>query len=581
MERYDLIIRNGEIYDGSGGAPIKGDVAIQDGRIAAVGKVDGTGREEIDATGKIVTPGFVDVHTHYDGQATWENRLAPSSNHGVTSVVMGNCGVGFAPCRPGQHDMLVKLMEGVEDIPEVVMTEGLPWNWETFPEYLNALAERKLDIDCAAQAPHSAIRVYVMGERGARREAATSEDLAKMRAVTAEAVRAGALGVSTSRNLLHRTKAGELAPSLHSDEEELIALAGGLKDAGAGVYQIIPDIVGDAREEFGLMRRIAEASGRPLSFSLLQMPTGDPTSWSTYLGLLNEANADGVAMKAQVFPRPVGMLYGLDLSFHPFTLKPSFRALEDLPLADKVKAMRDPEMRARLLAEESEDTNIVSIKTVKNFRFCFPMGDPPNYEPNLEDRLDQQASLRGMTVEEYSYDLLLENDGKAIFFMPGANYREGNLDAAQTMMNHEHGVLGLGDGGAHYGMICDASYPTFYLERFVRDAPAGQKVALAAAIRALALEPALLVGLKDRGRLTVGYKADVNIIDLEKLKLRTPDVVRDLPAGGRRLRQQADGYVATVVSGKVTYRDGVHTGELPGRLIRGAQDVARQPEAVA
>jgi N-acyl-D-amino-acid deacylase len=571
MAHYDLIIRGGEIHDGLGGPALIGDVAILDGRIAAVGQVDGSATEEIDATGKLVTPGFIDIHTHYDGQATWENRMAPSSNHGVTSVVMGNCGVGFAPCRPQQHEMLVELMEGVEDIPEVVMTEGLPWNWETFPQYLDALDQRPLDIDVAAQLPHSALRVFVMGERGARKEAPTTDDLAEMRRLTAEAIRAGALGVTTSRNLLHRTKAGDLAPSLHSEEDELLALASGLKDAGAGVYQIIPDIIGDATDEFGIMRRIAEEAGRPLSFSLLQMPTGDPQAWRKSLRLLDVANADGVKMRAQVFPRPVGMLYGLDLSFHPFSLHPSFRPLLNLSLAEKVEAMKDPELRQRLLMEEPEDTNPVSIKTVNNFRFSYLMGNPPNYEPDLEDQIERQAHLRNMTVNEYAYDLLMQDEGRAIFFLPGANYREGNLNAAREMVSHPHTVLGLGDGGAHYGMICDASFPTFYLQTWVRDALPEHKVQLPRAIRALTHEPAMTVGLADRGQLAVGFKADVNVIEMDRLKLHRPTVVRDLPAGGKRLRQEADGYVATVVGGQVTYRDGVHTGALPGKLVRGAQ----------
>jgi N-acyl-D-aspartate/D-glutamate deacylase len=571
MAEHDLVIRGGEVHDGLGGAGRIGDVAIKDGRIVEVGKVAGAGVQEIDAAGMIVTPGFVDIHTHYDGQATWEHRMAPSSNHGVTTVLMGNCGVGFAPCRPDQHDLLVKLMEGVEDIPEVVMTEGLPWNWETFPEYLDALDQRALDIDVAAQLPHSALRVFVMGERGAQREAPTSEDLSMMRALPAEAVRAGALGVSTSRNLIHRTKAGELAPSLHSEEDELVALAQGLKDAGAGVFQIIPDIVGDARKEFGLMRRIAEAAGRPLSFSLLQMPVGDRAAWRTYLDQLDQANAEGVSIKAQVYPRPVGMLYGLDLSFHAFCLHPSFRPLLDLPLEEKVKAMRDPAMRAQLLSEHPVDTNPVSVKIAEAFRFAYEMGSPPNYEPNPEDMIQRQAELRNLTPYEYVYDLMLKDEGRAILFQPGANYRDGNLDAARTMAAHPHTVLGLGDGGAHYGMICDASFTTFFLQNWVRDAEGAKKVDLGQAIRALTDEPARAVGLNDRGRLAPGYKADVNVIDMDRLELKTPTVARDLPAGGKRLRQEADGYAVTVKSGQVTYREGVHTGLLPGGLVRGGQ----------
>ena len=571
MADYDLVIRGGEIHDGLGNPGIIGDVAISGDRIVAVGTITGSGTQEIDARGKLVTPGFVDVHTHYDGQATWEHRMTPSSGHGVTSVVMGNCGVGFAPCKPDEHQMLVSLMEGVEDIPEVVMTAGLPWNWETFPQYLDALDARELDIDVAAQLPHSALRVYVMGERGARREAPTTEDLAEMRRLTTEAVRAGALGVTTSRNMLHRTRAGELAPSLNSPEDELMALAGGLRDAGAGVYQLIPDIHGEAADEFTLMRRVAAAAGRPLSFSLLQMATGDEHGWSQYLQALEQANADGLKIKGQVYPRPVGLLFGLDLSFHPFSLHPSFRPLAELPLADKVAAMRDPALRAQLLSEVPTDTNPFFLAIVEASTATYVMGEPPVYDPAASDRLDRIAKREDRTPAEVAYDLLLDNDGRTILFLPGANYRDGNLDAAREMCTHPDTIIGLGDGGAHYGVICDASFPTFYLQYFVRDAEAGKAVPLAAAIRSLTDVPARAVGLNDRGRLAVGYKADLNVIDLAGLALHAPTMARDLPAGGKRLRQLADGYVATIKSGTVTYRDGVHSGALPGRLVRGEQ----------
>ena len=571
MATFDLVIRGGEIHDGSGAPGFVGDVGITGDRIMAIGVLEGDGAEEIDARGQIVTPGFVDIHTHYDGQATWEHRMTPSSGHGVTSVVMGNCGVGFAPCRPHQHDLLVKLMEGVEDIPEVVMTAGLPWNWETFPEYLDALSARQLDIDVAAQLPHSALRVYVMGERGARREAPTADDLAQMRALTTEAIKAGALGVTTSRNLLHRTRAGELAPSLNSPEDELLALAHGLRDAGAGVYQLIADIFGEAKDEFGLMRRVAEAAGRPLSFTLLQMATGDENGWRDYLRALEDANAAGVTITGQVYPRPVGLLFGLDLSFHPFSLHPSFRPLADLPLADKVAALRDPAMKARLLAESPADTNPFFLQIVEASTASYVMGDPPVYDPDPEDRIDRQAQRLGMSPAERAYDLLLENDGRTILFLPGANYRDSNLEAAREMCLHPNTVLGLGDGGAHYGVICDASFTTFFLEKFVRDAAPGMAVALPVAIQALTDAPARAVGLCDRGRLAVGYKADVNVIDLAVLRLHAPSMARDLPAGGKRLRQEATGYRVTVKSGVVTYRDGVPSGALPGRLVRGAQ----------
>ena len=572
MADFDLIIRGGMVHDGLGGAPRIVDIAVKDGRIAAMGAVSGSATEVISAAGLIVTPGFVDVHTHYDGQATWENRLAPSSGHGVTSVVMGNCGVGFAPCKPEQRDILVKVMEGVEDVPEVVMTEGLPWNWETFPQYLDALDARRFDVDVAAQLPHSALRVFVMGDRAAGHEPPSADDLSQMRRLTAEAIRAGALGVSTSRNMLHRTKAGELAPSLFSEEDELAALAEGLKDAGRGVFQIIPAPMGDARSEFALMRRLAERSGRPLSYTLIQMPAGDPDAWRQSLEALSAAAKDGLQMRAQVAPRPVGMFYGLDLSFHPFAFHPSYKKIAHLPRTERVARMQDPHFRAQLLSEQPEDTNTVNVKTVKSFQYAYVWGEDANYEPELADRIDQRAKAAGLSVEEYAYDLLLANDGKAIFYQPGANYRERNLDAVREMLGHPQSVVGLADGGAHYGMICDASFPTYFLARWARDASEAQRIALPQAIAALTSEPATLAGLNDRGRLEVGLKADINVIDLDRLKVHVPSVVYDLPAGGRRMRQLADGYVATIVSGKVTYRNGEHTGELPGRLIRGPQE---------
>ncbi|MBP6813266.1 MAG: amidohydrolase family protein [Burkholderiaceae bacterium] len=572
MADFDLIIRGGMVHDGLGGAPRIVDIAVKDGRIAAMGAVSGSATEVISAAGLIVTPGFVDVHTHYDGQATWENRLAPSSGHGVTSVVMGNCGVGFAPCKPEQRDILVKVMEGVEDVPEVVMTEGLPWNWETFPQYLDALDARSFDVDVAAQLPHSALRVFVMGDRAAGHEPPSADDLSQMRRLTAEAIRAGALGVSTSRNMLHRTKAGELAPSLFSEEDELAALAEGLKDAGRGVFQIIPAPMGDARSEFALMRRLAERSGRPLSYTLIQMPAGDPDAWRQSLEALSAAAKDGLQMRAQVAPRPVGMFYGLDLSFHPFAFHPSYKKIAHLPRTERVARMQDPHFRAQLLSEQPEDTNTVNVKTVKSFQYAYVWGEDANYEPELADRIDQRAKAAGLSVEEYAYDMLLANDGKAIFYQPGANYRERNLDAVREMLGHPQSVVGLADGGAHYGMICDASFPTYFLARWARDASEAQRIALPQAIAALTSEPATLAGLNDRGRLEVGLKADINVIDLDRLKVHVPSVVYDLPAGGRRMRQLADGYVATIVSGKVTYRNGEHTGELPGRLIRGPQE---------
>ncbi|MFM5954006.1 MAG: N-acyl-D-amino-acid deacylase family protein [Novosphingobium sp.] len=568
MAHYDLIIRGGTIYDGTGAPGAVGDVAVKDGRIAAIGTISGDADEVIDAAGRIVTPGFVDVHTHFDGQVTWEQRLSPSSGHGVTTAVMGNCGVGFAPCRPGERETLVKLMEGIEDIPEVVMVEGLPWNWETFPEYLDALGKRRFDIDVAAQIPHSALRVYVMGDRAARKEAPTAGDLAAMRALVAEGITAGAFGVTTSRNVMHRTKAGDLAPSLYSDVDELCALAGGLNDADAGVFQIIPAPAEPAEVEFPILRQIAETSGRPISFTLLEVPGQPGEGWKFHLDGLSQAAADGLTMTGQVAPRPVGMFFGLDLSLHHLSSHPSYKAIAHLPLAERVAKLRAPELRAALLAEQPEDTNPTTLALIAAFRAAYQWDDTPNYEPQRDDRVDARAVAAGVSLDEYAYDALLGNAGQAVFYLPAANFTQGHLGPVRTMLGHPNTVMALADGGAHYGLICDASFPTFFLQRWARDAAPDERIVLPAAIAELTSRPAALVGLTDRGRIAVGMKADLNVIDLDGLKLHVPTIEYDLPAGGKRMHQKVDGITVTVVSGVVTYREGQHTGALPGRLVR-------------
>lgn len=568
---YDLVIRGGKIVDGSGTGVFDGDVAIDAGVIAAVGVVAERGREEIDANGCIVTPGFVDIHTHYDGQIMWENRLYPSSGHGVTTVVMGNCGVGFAPCRADHRDMLVEVMEGVEDIPEVVMTEGLPWNWETFPDYLNALDDRRADVDFAAQVPHSAVRVYVMGSRGAAREPATADDLSAMTSIVHEAIEAGALGVTTSQSHGHRTVAGEWAPSIGAAAEELIALAEGLGRANAGVFQIIPNshYGCDPRDEMALFRRIVETSRRPLSFSLLEKKY-NPSLPQGMLDLVEEANRDGLPIKAQVFPRPIGMLFGLELSFHPFRFHPSFREIEHLPLTDKVARLRDRVFRRKLLGEEPVTTNPLYETLARDVGDLYPMGDPPNYEPDSAARLDLRAAATGCSASELALDALLERDGRGILMMPSSNYVHGDLENVRLMIANPHSLIALGDGGAHYGLICDSSFPTFVLTHWTRDRAEG-RFPLEWAVAELSRKPALAVGLRDRGLVRPGYKADINVIDMHALHLHAPEIAYDLPAGGRRLKQRADGFAATVVSGMVTYRDGVATTALPGRLVRGAR----------
>jgi N-acyl-D-amino-acid deacylase len=569
---FDLVIRNGLIVDGSGGEPFQADVAVKDGRIAAVGAVDGEGKEEIDATDRLVTPGFVDIHTHYDGQAIWSNQLNPSSSHGVTTVVVGNCGVGFAPCRPADHDLLIKVMEGVEDIPGVVMAEGLPWNWETFPEYLDALDAKPRDIDVAAYLPHSPLRVYAMGERGANREAATPEDLARMRALAREAIEAGAVGFASSRQFIHRTKAGEQIPSFDADAMELEAIAQGLSDAGDGVVQVVLNTPFQSwDDELKLLRNIAKTSGRPATFSMGVSNTGPETVWKNALSIVDSANAAGEAVTAQVFPRPIGMVTGHELTVNPFCLCPSYQALSHLEFADRIAELRKPEVRARIVAEKPADGHPLAV-IGRSWDWMFPFGDPPNYEPPLDTSIGAQARAKGMPPEDIAYDYLLENGGTAKLYVALGNYQDGRLDAVLDMMNHKHTVLGLGDGGAHYGVICDASFPTFMLTYWTRDR-AGERVSLANAVRALAFEPAQVLGLKDRGLIRTGYKADLNVIDYARLALHAPEIKYDLPAGGRRLDQGATGYAATIVSGKVIRRGDRATGVLPGKLVRGSQAV--------
>jgi len=562
---YQLIIRGGTVVDGSGGKAMSADVAISDGLIVEVGRILGTAEEEIDASGLIVTPGFVDVHTHYDGQITWENRMAPSSNHGVTTVLMGNCGVGFAPCRTGDQDLMIRLMEGVEDIPHAVMAAGVPFNWTSFPDYLDALEKRRSDVDFAAQIPHSPLRVYVMGERGANLEPANEQDLAQMRRLVTEAIEAGALGVSTSRNLFHRFRNGKLAPSIHSELAELKALAGGLKDAGDGVFQCIPDIDGDGADEVRLLEAIAEGCGRPINFSLIPMPN-KPANWDIYVDAVRTAPDRGLRFYAQFLPRAMGVLFGLDLSFHPFSLNPSYRALANLPLAEKVAKLRDPELRARILSEEPEDPNPAFEGLIKAALTLYRLDEPANYDFAEEDSLQAEAARTGRPLADVIYDALLESEGRAILCAYGSSVRD-TLARASGLIGEDNMIVALGDGGAHYAMICDAAYPTYMLaNRLGR-----QGLDLPRLVKSLTSQPAESVGLLDRGRIAPGYKADINILDPERIVLHRPQIQADLPAGGKRLRQEADGYVATLLSGTVTYRDGVPTGALPGKLVRGTR----------
>jgi N-acyl-D-aspartate/D-glutamate deacylase len=577
MERaFDLVIRGGTVVDGTGGATFGADVAVKDGRIAQVGRVAGSGLEEIDARGRIVTPGFVDVHTHYDGQATWDSRLQPSSWHGVTTVVMGNCGVGFAPCRPADHDLLIRLMEGVEDIPFPVLTEGLPWTWESYPDYLDHLAGRRFDVDVGGQLPHAALRVFVMGQRGVDREPATEADIAAMAAIAKRAMEAGALGFGTSRTLNHRSSDGSPIATLTAGEDELTGIALGMAAAGRGVLQVVSDFTGGA-EEFAMLRRIVQASGRPLSFSLVQSPRS-PGGYRVMLDWLSQANADGLPIKGQAATRPVGVLFGLELTMNPFSQHPVYREIAGRPFEERVAALRDPSFRARLLVEPDADARGFANTQPRNWDKMYLMGVEPDYEPGADQTVAAIAAREGREPAAVALDHMLSDGGRGMLYLPFLNYAEGNLDHVVDMMRHPGVVPGLSDGGAHVGMICDGSFPTTNIVYWTRDRSRGEQLSLERMVQAQCRDTAELVGLNDRGLIAPGYRADLNVIDHAGMKLHAPQVAYDLPAGGRRLIQRADGYVATIVAGEITYRDGQPTGALPGRLVRGAQ---RAPVAMA
>lgn len=569
MAHHDLVIRGGFVVDGAGKPGRDADIAVDNGRIVQVGEVSGTGTEEVDARGKLVAPGFVDIHTHYDGQVTWGDALSPSSNHGVTTAIMGNCGVGFAPVRDADHDRLIRLMEGVEDIPFPVLAEGLPWNWESFPDYLDSLEDRVFDIDFGAQLPHAALRVYVMGDRGANREEASDDDIAAMAALAKSAVEAGALGFSTSRTLNHRTSDGQPTPTLTASEQELTGIAMALGEAGKGVLQFVSDF-NDPQKEAAMLRRIVERSGRPLSVSLAQADVS-PDGWRLLLGEIESAAAAGLDMRAQVGPRPVGLLLGLELTLNPFSGHPIYQSIAQQSFEARLAALRDPAFRERLLNDQPDAENPFVKSILRSFGKMFVLGDPPDYEPTADKTVAAIAETRGTTPEAVALDLMLADDGRGMLYLPFLNYAEGNLDPVRTMLESPASLPGLSDGGAHVGMICDGSFPTTLLTHWARDRSRGDTLPLEFLIKRQCHDTAAWVGLKDRGLLQPGYRADLNVIDYDGLTLHTPHIVHDLPAGGRRLMQTATGYEATIVAGQVIQRAGVSTGAKPGRLVRGAQ----------
>ena len=573
---HDLVVRGGMVVDGTGAAARTADVAITDGRVTEVGKVDERGHRELDADGLTVTPGFVDVHTHYDGQATWDELLTPSCWHGVTTVVMGNCGVGFAPVAPERREWLIGLMEGVEDIPGAALSVGINWAWERFPEYLDAVESTRRVIDVGTQVPHGAVRAYVMGERGARNEPATSDDIEAMGAIVREGIEAGALGFSTSRTLAHRAIDGEPVPGTFAAEDELFGIGRVLGELGTGVFELAPagalgEDIAAPEKEMAWMRRLAGVIKRPVTFALTQNDA-DPEGWRRMLDLAGEAAADGAAVRPQVHGRTVSILLGFQ-TFHPLAFTPTWgtAGLGLLPWDEQVARLQaDPALRERIVQEAPalEDDPVVMGFMRPNR--VFVLGDPPDYEPPPERSVTAIAAQRGESVWQTFLDLLLTDGGRELLNSPVLNYSGGNLNPVGAMLMHPTSAFGLGDGGAHAGQTCDASTTTFLLTHWVRDRADG-RMPLETAVHKLTQATATLYGLGDRGVLAPGHVGDVNLIDLERLQLRRPEMVSDLPGGARRLLQRADGYVATVKSGEVTFSEGEDAGARPGVLLRGAR----------
>ncbi len=570
MSEFDLVIRGGTLIDGSGDERRTADVAVKDGIIAEVGKVSGLGRREIHADGRLVQPGFVDIHTHYDGQATWDNQLAPSSWHGVTTVVMGNCGVGFAPVKPEDHTRLVQLMEGVEDIPGTALHEGLPWAWESFAEYLDYLDGRSFDIDVGAQLPHAAVRVNVMGERGAQREPANPEDIAAMAAITRSAIEAGAIGFTTSRTLNHRSSLGEPTPTLQAERDEMLGIARALGAANKGVIQIVSDFL-DFEDEFSLARAMGETSGRPVSISVAQAKA-KPDTWWMLLDAMQKATAEGVTMRAQVGSRPVGVILSLKGTVSPFMHCETYIALKKLPFDQRLAEMRNPEVRARILGEATGGggNHILASRMVDRFHVMFELGNPPVYEPDPANNLLKRAEREGLSPQELAYDLLMADEGRGLLYIPILNFADGNLDNVRQQLLHPVSVPGLSDGGAHVGTICDVSFPTTLMQWWGRDRPK-DRIPLETLVMKQARATTEAVGFMDRGLIAPGYKADINVVDFDRLTLHAPDIRGDLPAGGNRFLQKVTGIDHTFVSGVEVASNSESTGETPGGLVRGAQ----------
>ena len=574
---HDLVIRGGTVVDGSGGEPFVADVAVDGDRIVAVGVDLGPGREEVDARGRIVTPGFVDVHTHYDGQATWDREMAPSSWHGVTTVVMGNCGVGFAPARPDRHDWLIGLMEGVEDIPGTALAEGMTWDWETFPEYMDALGKLPRTVDVACHVPHGAVRAYVLGDRERPGAVPTAEDIAEMSRIVEEGVRAGALGFSTSRTVIHKSVDGEVVPGTTATAEELIEIGRAMGRVGHGVFEMASDLNREWNE-FDWMGKLSRETGLPVTFAALQSIAKEQPL-DEQIANMRAENAKGANIVAQIALRGNGIIMAWRGTVHPFRFRPSWQAIMDLPWDAQKAKLLDPAFKAQLLSEDNDfsgapqDIMGLLMVVAGGWGMQFEMDADFDYEPGPEASIAARAAAAGVDPADYAYDLLCRDDGAGFAYLPILNYADGNLDFLEALQDADDTVNSLSDGGAHCGTICDAASPTFMLQHWVRDRKRGGRTPLARAIKRQCRDTALLYGLEDRGLVAPGYLADLNVIDMDAIRLGKPWLAFDLPAGGRRLLQKADGYVATIKSGQVTFRDGEGQGAYPGTVIRGPQRV--------
>lgn len=568
---HDLVIRGGNVIDGTGEPAQKMDVAVDAGVITAVGQQIGAGHEEIDATGLMVTPGWVDIHAHYDGQVTWDPYLTPAGWNGVTTVVFGNCGVGFAPVRPDQHDFLIQLMEGVEDIPGSALAEGIDWQWETFPEYLDALDAESYVIDFGTQVPHGPVRTYVMGEDGANDQGATAEQIDEMARIVKEGLAAGALGFSTSRTKLHRAKSGDPVPGTHAAREELLGIGKVLGEVGHGVFQMASDYTPEDYE-LGWMKQLSRETGRRVLYSVVQS-SGDPDQWRRLLKASEVAAAEGSLISPQIAPRPVGLLLGFESSVHPFMLHEGFQPLRNLSPEDRRKSLLDPKIREAILSNPPDYSRLdgVLAMIMSGFDQMYALGQIPDYEPAPEQSVAVIAEQRGCSPQEVLYDVLVSESIDDLIYLPMLGYSDHNLDATAELMRHPNSIYGLADGGAHCGVVSDASIPTFLLTHWARDRKRGDRIPIEELVHNQTSRTAQCYGLEDRGVIAPGMKADINVIDFEALKIHAPRIAYDLPASGKRYLQDITGYRATICSGQVIYRDGAATGALPGRLIRGPQ----------